>query len=150
MANKNKTDQDGLVLQLLAKVKQKKSEIQTAERPVWETNTSFSYNPDAGVSDRVNLQTISDIRKLVDIHSFIGTKATSWVTSTNRLQVDIPFAWMGSSAKAWENDIKTRINQLNIKIKKLELDALEKRIDALISPEQRRELELAEITKMLE
>lgn len=56
---------------------------------------------------------------------------------------------MGYTIDLWKKDIKTRIDQLTLEDKKKHLDVLDKRIDNLVSPEQRRELELEAIKKEL-
>jgi hypothetical protein len=59
------------------------------------------------------------------------------------------FKWLGFSYEDWSSDFQTRINKININKKKEELQNLETRLNSLISPELRRELELKEIEKML-
>lgn len=49
----------------------------------------------------------------------------------------------------WAADIKTRINQLALKKKRDELAKLEARVNALVSQEQRRELELKKLAEEL-
>jgi hypothetical protein len=48
-----------------------------------------------------------------------------------------------------KSDIKTRIEQLQIKIKKDELAILEERVNKLVSPEQRRQIELEQLVEEL-
>jgi hypothetical protein len=45
------------------------------------------------------------------------------------------------------SDLETRINGLRIKAKKDELSVLESRVNALVSPEQRRAIELEKLVK---
>jgi hypothetical protein len=56
---------------------------------------------------------------------------------------------MGYGFDAWKTDIRSRVNQLQVNAKKKELESLETRLDALVTVEQRRELELAAIQKEL-
>jgi hypothetical protein len=56
---------------------------------------------------------------------------------------------MGHTVADWQADIQKRINKVQISKKKADLQTLEDRLDKLISPELRREMELAEIQKML-
>jgi hypothetical protein len=144
MSNKS-TDQ--IVLELLNKVDAKKKQIGEAERPAWVTNCSFGYNSDANA--RINIQTVRDLETLVDIHAFLVTKHSSFLNSASKLGVveDTNFKYLGFTFAQWESDIKTRISQLQIKIKKDELSKLEERVNALVSPEQRRAIELEKLVK---
>ncbi len=94
------TKNDELVLQLIAKVKQKKSEISAAQKPHWETSCSLSYNPDS-VQDRVNIQTVSDINKLVDLYGFLTIRETASQTAANILGVKVAPKYMGYEFCDW-------------------------------------------------
>ena len=63
--------------------------------------------------------------------------------------VDIPFSWHGYSTEKWKVDIQARIDKIQIEKKKRDLEILEKRLDAILSPELKAEMELEEITKAL-
>ncbi len=49
----------------------------------------------------------------------------------------------------WKEDLRRRMTQLKLKEKKAELADLESRLNLIVSPEQRRAMELAEISKSL-
>ncbi len=145
---KNKTT-DEIVLALLEKVKTKKAELKTLDRPTWLTNCSFSYNSEgASASERINIQT-ADINTLVHVYAFLMEKEKALVVAGEELGVNVTVKWQASPFKNWKEDIKTRISILNISSKKKELEELENRVNALVSPEQRRELELAELSKLI-
>jgi len=139
---------DEKVKSLLERVRVKRNEIQSAERPVWETHLSFSFE-EISVKDRTNIQVVSDLSKLVDITAFLLTRSSFHSQACERLGVEMKFEWMGFPVASWIKDIQTRINQIQINNKKKDLDALEKKLDSLVSPEQRRALELEEIEKLL-
>ena len=145
METKN-TDQ--IVLELLNKVEDKKNQIGNAERPSWITNCSFGYNADANA--RINLQVVRELETLVEIHSFLTAKHTAFIESLADLKLtikEVPFKHLGFFYDQWTADIQTRINQLRIKAKKDELAVLEARVNALVSPEQRRAIELEKLVK---
>ena len=50
----------------------------------------------------------------------------------------------------WIADCKKRLSVLGLRTKKDNLAQLEKRLDAIVSPEQRRQMELDAISKMLD
>lgn len=143
------TKNDEQVLKLWNKVKEKQKEILTVEKPKWETSCTIGRNPDS-TTDRINIQTVTDIKKLVDIYVFLNLQSDYWSKANTELGLNLVFNWMGSGIQAWKNDIKSRIAQINLITKRKELEVLEQRLNSLISMEQRRELELAEISKLIE
>ncbi len=145
MATKTK---DELVQELFEVVKQKKAEIAKAEKPKWETNCSFSYNETS--SERINIQTVSDVSGLLRILGHIVIQHDGFTQAGGMANVtDVPFKWQGFTLKEWVSDIQTRINKIQITKKKAELEDLEKRLDKLVSPEVREAMELAAIQKAL-
>lgn len=147
MAKKTAPDVDQRVLDLIETVKQKKAVIQKAEKPSWKTNCSFGYNPDG--SFRVNLQATMDVSILISILGFLIRSKASFDQAAQELNQDVSFSWQGFSFDEWKSDIETRVIKLSIKKEKDNLEKLENRLNGLISPELRRELELAELEKEL-
>ncbi len=139
--------QDELVLRLFNNVKERQKEIKSAEEPKWLTNGMLGRNAKVN-TDRVMIFTCSEAEELVDLYAFISDKEKSILAAKTELGYDAkPVHWHGKPIANWKADIKTRLNGLNLDAKKQQLAALQKRLDALITPEQRRELELAEIMK---
>ena len=143
------TKTDELVLKLFNTVKEKQKEIEKAERPKWVTSCTLGQNPDS-VQDRVNIQTVTDIDKLILLYGFLELRNKEFFVGCSELGIKKKFKWMGYSVDDWKTDIKSRVAQININTKKKELQVLEERLDKLISTEQRRGLELAEISNLLE
>lgn len=140
---------DAMVLELLKKVEEKKQQIGKAERPSWSTNCSFGFNPEDNNS-RVNIQVIRDVSQLVEIHAFLTAKYNAFLESRDKLGIansEAPFKHQGFTFQEWESDIQTRLNALRIKLKKDELAKLEERVNNLVSPEQRRAIELEKLVK---
>lgn len=152
MSKNNKQSQsqasDELVMQLFEKVKDKKREIAFSERPSWLTSCTLGTNPDS-LLDRMNIQTVTDINKLLDIYGFLLMKEDFWMKAGKELGVVHVFKWMGFSIESWKTDIQSRIAQINLTVKRKELETLETRLNGLVTLEQRRELELKEISKLL-
>jgi hypothetical protein len=150
MSETTKKTTDQIVLELLQKVDSKKKQIGEAERPAWQTNCSFGYNTDS--NSRINIQTIRELEQLVETHAFLVNKTKSFSESVKSLKlgdVKVEFKHLGYTFNQWESDIKTRIDQLQIKIKRDELLTLEARVNALVSPEQRRAIELEKLVAEL-
>ena len=130
-----KTDQKTLAL--IKEVKARKAEIAKLEgRAVWLTNCSFSY-VDGNLSNPINLKVEANVKNLIAIASFLRDKEKSYEETAAMLDVDNPpkFTWNNSPVADWIEDIKTRINRLQIDSKKKKLELLETRLNAVISPE---------------
>ena len=138
---------DKMVLELLRKVEEKKRQIGNAERPSWETNCSFRYDPNSNA--HINIQVVRELETLVEIHAFLNRKEVDFEFSANTLKLDkeVSFKWLGFTFGQWIRDIETRIGGLLIKAKKDELAKLEERVNSLVSPEQRRAIELEKLVK---
>lgn len=141
------TKTDKQVQELFEIVQQKKSAIVKAEKPNWQTNCSFGY--DKNSSSRMNIQVVNDIDELTEILAFLLRKERSHYEASEILGVESQFKWLGFNFEQWKSDIQTRIDKIQISKKKQELEQLESRLGLLISPELRAEMELAEITKIL-
>jgi hypothetical protein len=59
------------------------------------------------------------------------------------------FAWGNSSVADWLDDIRTRIGKIQIGEKRKKLEALEERLNKVISPELRAKMELDAIAAEL-
>ena len=140
---------DVAVKALFDKVQAKKLAIQNAEKPNWQTSGSFGYNAHSA-HDRINIQTVTDPRKLIEVLAFLKDRAKNYVEAATELSLDADFKWLSFTVDEWKSDLQTRANQLSIQAKKKELTELENRLNALISPELKAQMELAEISKALE
>jgi len=132
-------------------VLKKKAEIQEAEKPNWKTNCTFSYTKDtSSPHQRLNIQTITDLDEFVDALAFLGLRQESCRVAAESLGIaGYTFKWQGFTVEAWKSDFSTRINKIKINEKKKELAAFETRLEALLSPELKAELELNEIVRLL-
>lgn len=144
----NKTT-DSRVLELFNKVREKKKSIESNERITYLTNLSFGYN-ESVVTDRVNIHTVTSMEKLVDIYAFLMQKKENNEKAAKALNLNISVdKWLGYKISDWMKDIESKIKQLGLTKERKELSLLEERLDALISTEQRREMELEAIEKEL-
>lgn len=143
-----KNKQDELVQSLIALTEQKKKAIAKAEKPSWQTNCSFSFNPEG--SNRINIQTVGELDVLSRMLGFLIQMKDSHDQAIIKLGLTLPFKWMGFTLQEWENDFITRVDKIQITQKKKELTDLQTRLDKLISPELKAKMELEDIQKMLE
>ena len=139
--------QDEKVQKLFEKVQAKKADIAKAERPNWETNCAFRADPDSSKS--VNIQIVSKVKDLVAIMSFLLREESFHKKACDELGVDVKFEWNGFTIDQWKADLKSRAHKIDISKQKKELEALETRLNALVSPEMKAQMELDEITKIL-
>lgn len=138
---------DNIVQDLFKVVQTKKDEIAKAEKPNWETNCAFGFFPET--SQRINLQVMSDVADLVNILAFLIEKHKNFDAAQEILGTNLKFKWLGFTFDQWKSDIKTRLDKIQISMKKRELNELEARLDKLVSPELKQQMELEEIKKLL-
>ena len=141
-----KTDQQ--TLDLINEVNRRKKEISKLEKPNWCTNCSFGYT-EGSATGRVNIQVESNIRNLINMAAFLREKERSYLLAADAMSIENPppFTWDGFGVCDWIEDIKTRINKIQINSKKQKLEQLEMRLSSIISPELRAQMELEAIAK---
>lgn len=144
------TLEDKQIADLFSLVQKKKEEINSAERPSWKTNGSFGYSDRSGDTNRVAIFVCSDPDQLTKILAFLISQKEHYGKAAAITGVKTKFSWCGYSYQDWEYDIKTRVSNLSLSSKKKELAVLEERLNAIVSPEVRRRMELEAISKLLE
>ena len=142
-----KQTQDELVQRLFNVAQEKKKAIEKAEKPNWLTNSSFSYDEDG--SSRRNIRVINSVAELVKMQAFLIEKRNSYEEASKMLEYEIPFTWLGFSFEEWSSDFKVMATKINITKEKQKLEAIEEKLDGLISPELKRQMELEAISKEL-
>jgi hypothetical protein len=140
---------DTKVKELFDLVQSKKLAIEKAERPCWKTSGNFGYSTNSA-HDRTQIATITDVRKMVEMYAFLMERKDKSEAAANELGVDYKFTWLGFTVDEWKDDFQTRVNQISIQEKRKELAEIEARLNALISPELKAQMELEVITKLLE
>lgn len=128
-------------------VQQKKVDIVKAEKPNWETNCAFRSDINSSASQ--NIQILTKIEDLVAILAFLLEKEAFYQEANDQLGTKLKFEWQGFTLEEWRADLTTRIKKLEISKTKKELEGLEQRLNALISPEVRRQMEIDAITAEL-
>lgn len=147
MTQNNKLDEQ--TLELIKEIQKRKQEIARAEKPRWQTNCSFSYDRNC-LNKAINIQVESNVEHLVLIAAFIREKNRIYKETALDLNIEAPpFTWHGYTSKEWIHDICNRINKIQITTKKNKLAELEKRANAIMSPELKTELELQAIKSEL-
>ena len=147
----NVVDADQAVLDLLKKVAAKKEEIKKAKtRPSWKTNCVFTSEPGVTSPFTVcNIQVVREVRKLIEIRAILNTKESALKQAAEDLGVEFDGTWQGFAIEDWKEDITTRVEQLQLDKNEKELEELDARVNKLVSPEQRREMELKALMEIL-
>ncbi len=143
---KEKTE-DQVVQELFDLVQKKKSEIAKINKPDWKTNCTFvSEN-----GQRWNLHVESDVNVLINILGYLVMKSQTFETARKELNLSdkYKFTYGGYSYNDWKTDISVRIAKIEINSKVSELNKLEARLDAVLSPELKRKMEIEAISKEL-
>lgn len=132
------TDKDKIINELIEVVRKKKDEINKIEKPQWETNCVVISK-----TGTKNLKVLT-LEETVKEFANITVEAKSYDIANATLNTSIEWTMSGSNFKSWENDFKNRIAQLTVSDKKKELDAIEIKLNSMISKEEReaRELEI--------
>lgn len=139
-------NRDEQVMNLIKEIARQKADIAKLERPNWLTNCSFTY-VENNLNGAVNLHVETNIKNLISYAAYLQEKETSYLAMSVVLGVEEPpkYTWNGFSIADWVEDIRIRINKVNISKKREKLERLESRLNAIISPELRAELELQAI-----
>ena len=139
------SDVDKVTLELINQVKEKRSKIAEIENPVWKTNCLFSFG-DRGI----NIRTLkNDLDTLVSIAANVKTFEISHKEACKELGVNCVCKFLGYKTVDWMHDIKNQINKLVIQVERDKLQKLEDRLDKIITPELKRQLEIEAIQKEL-
>lgn len=145
----DKATADQMVMDLLTKVREKKEAIKKAEknRPQWKTNCSIGSENDCQA--RTNIQTIRDQQQLITIYAELIRLSDAVKEAAKALDLEYNNKYRNYPVEDWLDDLKTRAQMLKIEEQKKEIEELDKRINKLVTQDQRREMELQELQKLL-
>lgn len=138
---------DEKVQLLFEKLQAKKAEVANAMKPHYITGGQFRYSESIGNS--IDIVTVRDERKLVEILTFLKERSEKYDSAAKELGVIAEFTWLGFSVDEWTTDLKTRVSVLQLAKRKAELKELEERVNAIVSPELRRKMEVDALEKLL-
>lgn len=139
-------ESDKVIDALLAKVEAKKKELKKLSRPNWLTSCVFG----PGRTDKKNIQVITDVKTLVEFTATLLAMEKEWEAANELLETNEKLVIDGYSVADWIADFKLRVGIIGINAKKKEIEAIEAKLNALISPEKRREIELKQLAQLLE
>lgn len=134
---------DAKILQMIKVVEVKKADLaKTKEQSSnkWITNCSFQLvfgAPGTNVNlNTANESLIREVVKAVVLHQDLEQRVTEILgkSETSRIQ--------GFTPEQWIADCKTRLAKIQISAKTQHLEDLESRLNAVVSPDLRRQMEL--------
>lgn len=139
------TNKDEVIKELYYKIQSKKNEIETSSaKPYWVTNCAFKY--DSKSNEVINIQTSSDKGTLIHIAGWLIHQEELYYKGLKALDLkEEEYKWLGFTTEQWITDINTRISKITLGDKKKELKVLEDKLDKILPPAFRIELELETI-----
>lgn len=139
---------DKKVQELYNVIQAKKAKIAKIERPNYKTNLSFptSLNDD---SRRINLQVYNDIPSLIIMLANLQTTKIQFDNISEELDIKAEFMYGGYKFEDWKHDFIAIINKVNIKKEKDDLASKESKLNLLVSPEEKRRLDIEALAKEL-
>ncbi len=143
MPAKKNNNKDSQILSLINTVKEKRKEIENAGKHSFKTNGLFSYSDEVNSnSSKLNINVL-DLNRLLNVRTFL------YVMNNQHqlLNPGVDFTWCNYTFSDWVLDLNSRIMNVTIDKKKKELKILEERLDKIISPELRAEMELESLQR---
>jgi hypothetical protein len=140
---------DDVIADLFKVIEDKKSKIAKLEKPNYKTNMSFLLNENDNLS-AINLRVINDPVYLVKLLANLTNLRNEFININKLFSLNLDFTYSNYSYEDWRDDILALIAKVTIKKEKDDLDKKEAKLNLLISPEQRRKLEVELLRKQLE
>ena len=135
---------DSQVRELIALVNSKEEEIKSVNNQIWETNCIFKTS-----SSTTNIRSITKLEILLPLYKELLADFKNHNLACEDLGLDIEYSFNGYSISQWKNDFKNVIDKIEVSSKKKSLDQLKKKLDSLVSEEERKRIELENIKKEL-
>ena len=142
-------DIDTKITELFNVVRRQQQEVEAAEKESkqsWKTNCSFQIE---GTTIPINIQTATEAQ-LKGVVIILMQHVDYMPRAETLLGLKVSDKIDGYSYTDWLADCKKRVTVMGLRAKKTNLEALEKRLNAIISPEQKRQMELDAIAASLE
>lgn len=137
---------DALISKLKSQIKKKKAELKSVNESNL-TNCMFGYDADS-TNNRMNIVALME-PELVKILAFLIGKQQDFGKACEVLGIKQEFKWCGYSYEDWEADIIRRVRKINLLAERAQLEADERVLENLLSPEAKTAATLAEISERL-
>jgi len=139
---------DATIQLLFTKLDERKKKVAALEAEIgksWKTNGTFRM---LGAATTTNIQTSSaDTIEECAIQLCVITQAQE--SASDMLGRKITAKVCGYNVNDWVNDFKKRLATIEVREEKKQLEELEARLNQVLSPEERRRIEVELLTKAL-
>lgn len=140
---------DDQIRALFDKLNVRKAKVAELEAQIakgWATNLSYRM---AGSNTAVNINTIATVEGAVDLIADLVLVRKAREEAAELLGTKAATKFQGYTFDAWVEDCKKRLAAIEIRSEKKELDDLETRLNTVLSPEERRRIEVEQLLKAI-
>ena len=141
-------DIDSKIIELFDVLSKQKKDLEATKKEIerkWETNCSLQFGNEAPI----NIQTTSAEILHSALSRLICQKDYN-IKAAIELGLPVDSKINGFDFDSWVNDFKKRMASIQLNSKKKKIQELETRLNAIVSPEQKRQLELEAIIEALD
>ena len=142
------SNNDIQINQYREKVEAKRTELGQQPRPMYNTNQLLQLDPTHNV--KLNLNLVNNVAHCVEVVRQLMVQSLAHDAANAALQTDVPFAIGGYTVDEWIGDIKARLTLINWKAEKVKLDAMDKKLAALLSEDAKTASAIADIAGELD
>ena len=150
------TDLDNQVQSFVQKLEERKAryqnELSSVNQP-WKTNCVLKIMPVGTTTEgpKVNLMTCRDMDILVEAYAWVISREASMNQAAVSLGIEKTYTYyLGYSYADWKTDIQKRVKQLVLEEEALKIKELEYKVEAVLSENQKRALQIAQLTQIFE
>lgn len=140
-----KTNNDAMIQELLAKVEAQKKVLGTKPRGTYATNGVFKFS----TSDFININVVTDFSRLASALGFLLIQEEAFKKGCEALDVTGTFKWDGYTRNDWEDDFRMRVSIIRYDVNKKKLEAAQAKLNSLISEDARTAMELDALKDLL-
>lgn len=144
---KTQKKQDEQVQDLLKILKEKREKLANLNAPEWKANSTFKFG--RGEADSFEVRTNSIDTVFISALGFLMDREKSFNVASKELDLEREFRWFGHTVEEWKEDFKTRLAQIEVEKEKAEVEILEAKVNRLMSPELKKQIELDKLTQEL-
>lgn len=137
---------DQSIQQLFTKLAERKAKVASLKAEAtksWKTNGTFRL---IGASATTNMQTANE-EQVEEVATQLLLMAGARDAAAAKLGREIKSKIQGYTVDDWFADFTKRLATINIREEERQLEALEQRLNSVLSPEERRRIEVELLTK---
>jgi hypothetical protein len=139
---------DQTIQSLFTKLSERKAKVASLEAEIaksWKTTGAFRL---IGASSTTNIQTAS-VDQLEEVAAHVVILANAMSEASAKLSRPGVQKIQGYKSEDWFSDLQKRLAAIDVRDEKKQLEALETRLNSVLSPEERRRIEVELLAKEL-